>query len=229
MEFYEKLVAIQSDLKAPKDKVNKFSNFKYRSCEGILEAVKPLLAQHALYLNISDEIVQIGDRYYVKAKATIMDGTNAQTAIAWAREEDSKKGMDAAQLTGATSSYARKYALNALFGIDDAKDPDTDEFQKQTRSSKKEKPQDISFGTASEAVPEPKDAYLPFDVCDPEPIELLGLRSLMKQDGITEEQILEAFKGKYSAIENIEPEVITKQLLDKWESFITYIKGGNKT
>ena len=139
MEFFEKLVAIQTDLKAPKDKVNKFSNFKYRSCEGILEAVKPLLAKHALYLNISDDIVQIGDRYYVKAKATITDGTNAQTAIAWAREEDGKKGMDAAQLTGATSSYARKYALNALFGIDDAKDPDTDEFQKQTRSSKKEK------------------------------------------------------------------------------------------
>ena len=229
MEFYEKLVAIQSDLKAPKDKVNKFSNFKYRSCEGILEAVKPLLAMHGLYLNITDEVVQIGDRYYIKAKASITDGKDFQQATAWAREEESKKGMDAAQLTGATSSYARKYALNALFGIDDAKDPDTDEFTRRTQTTKKEKPQDITFGTASEAVPEPKDADLPFDVCDPEPIELLGLRSLMKQDGITEEQILEAFKGKYSAIECIEPEVITKQLLDKWQSFITYIKGGNKS
>ena len=228
MEFFEKLVAIQADLKAPKDKVNKFSNFKYRSCEGILEAVKPLLAKHALYLNISDDIVQIGDRYYVKAKATITDGTNSQTAIAWAREEDGKKGMDAAQLTGATSSYARKYALNALFGIDDAKDPDTDEFQKQTRSSKKEKASDISFGTASA-----EDKDLPFDVGAPEPqgepVELLGLRSLMKQDGITEEQVLDAFKGKYSAIENIEPEVITEMLLDKWESFIKYVKGGKTT
>lgn len=227
MEFFEKLVAIQADLKAPKDKVNKFSNFKYRSCEGILEAVKPLLAQHALYLNISDDIVQIGDRYYVKAKATITDGTNSQTAIAWAREEDGKKGMDAAQLTGATSSYARKYALNALFGIDDAKDPDTDEFQKQTRA-KKEKPSEISFGTANA-----EDKDLPFDVGAPEPqgepIELLGLRSLMKQDGITEEQVLDAFKGKYSAIENIEPEVITEMLLDKWESFIKYVKGGKTT
>ena len=231
MEFYEKLVAIQSDLKAPKDKVNKFSNFKYRSCEGILEAVKPLLAMHGLYLNITDEVVQIGDRYYIKAKASITDGNDFQQATAWAREEDSKKGMDAAQLTGATSSYARKYALNALFGIDDAKDPDTDEYQKQTRATKKEKdrPTDITFGTASAEDMPGTDEPLPFDVGDPEPIELLGLRSLMKQDGITEEQILEAFKGKYSAIENIEPEVITKQLLDKWQSFITYIKGGNKS
>ena len=227
MEFFEKLVAIQADLKAPKDKVNKFSNFKYRSCEGILEAVKPLLAKHALYLNISDDIVQIGDRYYVKAKATITDGTNAQTAIAWAREEDGKKGMDAAQLTGATSSYARKYALNALFGIDDAKDPDTDEFQKQTRSSKKEKASDISFGTASA-----EDKDIPFDVGTPEPqgepVELLGLRSLMKKDGITEEQVLNAFKGKYSGIENVTPEDATK-LMDKWQEFISFAKGGKTT
>lgn len=230
MEFWEKLVAIQTDLKAPKDKFNKFGNFKYRSCEGILEAVKPLLAQHALYLHISDDIVQIGDRYYVKAKATITDGTNAQTAVAWAREEDSKKGMDAAQLTGATSSYARKYALNALFGIDDAKDPDTDEFQKQTRSSKKKEDKDetISFGTASA-----EDSALPFDVggeeTPGEPVELLGLKSLMKKDGITEEQVLNAFKGKYSAIENIEPNVITEMLLDKWESFVKFVnKGGKK-
>ena len=235
MEFFEKLVAIQADLKAPKDKVNKFSNFKYRSCEGILEAVKPLLAQHALYLNISDEIVQIGDRYYVKAKATIMDGTNAQTAIAWAREEDSKKGMDAAQLTGATSSYARKYALNALFGIDDAKDPDTDEFQRQTRSSKKKdnKEETISFGTASAGDMPSTDEPLPFDVggeeTPGEPVELLGLKSLMKKDGITEEQVLNAFKGKYSAIENIEPNVISEMLLDKWESFVKFVNKGGKT
>lgn len=224
MEFFEKLVAIQADLKAPKDKVNKFSNFKYRSCEGILEAVKPLLAQHALYLNISDDIVQIGDRYYVKAKATITDGTNSQTAIAWAREEDGKKGMDAAQLTGATSSYARKYALNALFGIDDAKDPDTDEFQKQTRA-KKEKPSEISFGTANA-----EDKDLPFDVGAvekaKESAELLGLRSLMAKDEVTDEQVLEAFKGKYSAVENITNKDILS-LLDRWQDFINHIKGGN--
>lgn len=229
MEFFEKLVAIQSDLKAPKGQKNTFGGYKYRSCEDILEAVKPLLAREGLVLNITDEIVMVGDRYYVKATATITNGTETQTAIAWAREADSKKGMDPSQVTGATSSYARKYALNGLFCIDDTKDADTDEFTRRTQTAKKEKPQDITFGTASEAVPEPKDADLPFDVCDPEPIELLGLRSLMKQDGITEEQVLEAFKGKYSAIENIEPEVITKQLLDKWESFITYIKGGNKS
>lgn len=232
MEFFEKLVAIQADLKAPKDKVNKFSNFKYRSCEGILEAVKPLLAQHALYLNISDEIVQIGDRYYVKAKATIMDGTNAQTAIAWAREEDSKKGMDAAQLTGATSSYARKYALNALFGIDDTKDPDTDEYAKRTGSAKKkeDKEETISFGTASAGDMPPTDEPLPFDVggeeTPGEPIELLGLKSLMKKDNITEEQVLAVFKGKYSAVENISDKDALS-LLDKWQDFIKHIKGGN--
>ena len=228
MEFFEKLVAIQADLKAPKDKFNKFSNFKYRSCEGILEAVKPLLAQHGLYLNISDEIVQIGDRYYVKAKATITDGTNAQIATAWAREEDSKKGMDAAQLTGATSSYARKYALNALFGIDDAKDPDTDEFQKQTRSSKKKENKDetISFGTASAGDMPSTDEPLPFDVGGTESVEILGLKSLMKQDNVTDEQVLEAFKGKYSAVENITNKDALS-LMDRWSDFIKHIKGGN--
>ena len=227
MEFYEKLVAIQSDLKAPKGQKNTFGGYKYRSCEDILEAVKPLLAREGLVLNITDEIVLVGDRYYVKATATITNGTETQTAIAWAREADSKKGMDPSQVTGATSSYARKYALNGLFCIDDTKDPDTDEFTRRTQTTKKEKPQDITFGTASAEDMPGTDEPLPFDVGDPEPIELLGLRSLMKQDGITEEQILEAFKGKYSAIENIEPEVITKQLLDKWPQFIKFVKEKN--
>ena len=227
MEFFEKLVAIQTDLKAPKGQKNTFGGYKYRSCEDILEAVKPLLAKNGLVLNISDEVLQIGDRIYVKAKATITDGTNFQTSTAYAREAETKKGMDPAQVTGTSSSYARKYALNGLFCIDDTKDPDTDEYTKRT-SGKKEKETDISFGTASA-----EDKDLPFDVGAPEPqgepVELLGLRSLMKQDGITEEQVLNAFKGKYSAIENIEPNVITEMLLDKWESFIKYVKGGKTT
>ncbi|NCI14913.1 recombinase, partial [Cronobacter sakazakii] len=99
------------------------------SCEDILEGVKPLL--DGLFLSISDEIVLIGDRHYVKAVATITDGESSHTATAMAREEESKKGMDAAQVTGATSSYARKYCLNGLFGIDDAKDADTDEHKQQ--------------------------------------------------------------------------------------------------
>ena len=229
MEFYEKLVAIQSDLKAPKGQKNTFGGYRYRSCEDILEAVKPLLARHGLVLNISDEVIEIGGRIYVKAKATITDGQNFQTSTAFAREAETKKGMDPAQVTGTSSSYARKYALNGLFCIDDTKDPDTDEYTKRTKGTKEEKPSDISFGTANA-----EDKDLPFDVGNTEPagepIELQGLRSLMKMDDITEEQILDAFKGRYSAIENIEPEVITEKLLDKWEQFVKFVKqGGNKS
>ena len=234
MEFWEKLVAIQNDLKAPKDKENKFGGFRYRSCEGILEAVKPLLAREGLVLSISDEIIEVTGRVYVKATATITDGTNSQQVTAYAREADTKKGMDPSQVTGASSSYARKYALNGLFCIDDAKDADTDEFQKMAgRSAKKDKDETISFGPASAGDMPTTDEPLPFDVggeeTPGEPIELLGLKSLMKKDGITEEQVLNAFKGKYSAIENIEPNVITEMLLDKWESFVKFVnKGGKK-
>ncbi|ELY2818889.1 ERF family protein [Cronobacter dublinensis] len=128
-EFYTRLAKIQAHLNAPKNQYNSFGKYKYRSCEDILEGVKPLL--DGLFLSISDEIVLIGDRHYVKAVATITDGENSHSATAMAREEESKKGMDAAQVTGATSSYARKYCLNGLFGIDDAKDADTDEHKQQ--------------------------------------------------------------------------------------------------
>lgn len=224
MEFFEKLVAIQTDLKAPKGQKNTFGGYKYRSCEDILEAVKPLLAREGLVLNISDEVLQIGDRIYVKAKATITDGTNFQTSTAYAREAETKKGMDPAQVTGTSSSYARKYALNGLFCIDDTKDPDTDEYTKRT-SGKKEKESEISFGTASA-----EDKDLPFDVGAvekaKESAELLGLRSLMAKDEVTDEQVLEAFKGKYSAVENITNKDILS-LLDRWQDFINHIKGGN--
>ena len=135
--FYERLASIQEHLNAPKNQYNSFGKYKYRSCEDILEGVKPLLK--GLFLSISDEIVLIGDRYYVKATATITDGEIKHTATAMAREEESKKGMDAAQVTGATSSYARKYCLNGLFGIDDAKDADTDEHKQQQNSAPEQK------------------------------------------------------------------------------------------
>nr|DAW89231.1 MAG TPA: ERF superfamily protein [Caudoviricetes sp.] len=131
-EFYARLAAIQENLNAPKNQYNSFGKYKYRSCEDILEGVKPLL--NGLFLSISDEVVLIGDRYYVKATATITDGENSHTATALAREEESKKGMDSAQVTGATSSYARKYCLNGLFGIDDAKDADIPTSLKLTRA-----------------------------------------------------------------------------------------------
>lgn len=116
---------IQHKLKAPKGQYNSFGKYNYRSCEDILEGVKPLLKEHNLALLIDDEIVQIGERYYVKATAKITDGREFVSATAYAREPDTKKGMDESQITGATSSYARKYALNALLCIDDTKDADT--------------------------------------------------------------------------------------------------------
>lgn len=122
---------IQHKLKAPKGQYNSFGKYNYRSCEDILEGVKPLLKEHNLALLIDDEIVQIGERYYVKATAKITDGREIVSATAYAREPDTKKGMDESQITGATSSYARKYALNALLCIDDTKDADTMDSSKK--------------------------------------------------------------------------------------------------
>lgn len=120
------LLAVQSKLSASKGQFNAFGKYHYRSCEDILEAVKPLLTANQLTLTISDEMVMLGERFYVKAtaKVTNTDGESIETT-AYAREEETKKGMDASQLTGSTSSYARKYALNGLFCIDDAKDSDS--------------------------------------------------------------------------------------------------------
>ncbi|MCI7452376.1 MAG: ERF family protein [Prevotella sp.] len=122
----KELITIQSELKAPKTQVNRFGGYKYRKAEDILEAVKPLLAKQKCTLIISDDIVMIGNRIYVKATATIKnDKGECETTTGWAREEETKKGMDGSQITGASSSYARKYALNGLFAIDDNADSDT--------------------------------------------------------------------------------------------------------
>ena len=118
----EILNKIQKELKAPKNQYNAFGKYKYRSCEDILEAVKPLLNNATLIIN--DEMVVIGERYYIKATATLTEADKSISATAYAREPEEKKGMDSAQITGATSSYARKYALNGLFLIDDTKDSD---------------------------------------------------------------------------------------------------------
>lgn len=137
LKFGEKIMAVQQELKAPKGQYNSFGKYKYRSCEDILEAVKPLLNKYQLIMTLNDDIVLVGDRVYVKATATIKDAvTEAQTTnTAWAREDESKKGMDGSQITGTASSYARKYCLNGLFLIDDTKDADTDEYQKQNNGS----------------------------------------------------------------------------------------------
>lgn len=121
----KELAIIQSALNVPKGQFNAFGKYKYRSCEDILAALKPLLKQNDCTLTISDDIMQVGNRFYIKATANLTNSNGEQaTVTAFAREEDSKKGMDASQVTGAASSYARKYALNGLFAIDDTKDAD---------------------------------------------------------------------------------------------------------
>ena len=137
----KELIAIQSELKAPKSQFNKFGGYKYRKAEDILEAVKPLLNKQKCTLTITDDIVMVGNRIYVKATATIKNEKGeCETTNGWAREEETKKGMDGSQITGASSSYARKYALNGLFAIDDNADSDTtndgqhQEAQQQTQT-----------------------------------------------------------------------------------------------
>ena len=127
------LQAIQSELVAPKGQYNSFGKYNYRSAEDILEALKPILKKHNAAITLSDEIVYIEGRYYVEASVTLFAEGEAIGAKASAREEETKKGMDGSQITGTASSYARKYALNGLFAIDDNKDPDTDEYANQTR------------------------------------------------------------------------------------------------
>lgn len=135
----KKLMDVQKKLKAPKGQFNKFGGYHYRSCEDILEAAKPLCVEAGLLLTVSDEVVMIGERYYVKATAKVADDTNEFSVTAYAREEETKKGMDGSQITGTASSYARKYALNGLFCIDDTKDADTNEYAEKTKGSE-EKP-----------------------------------------------------------------------------------------
>ena len=126
MNVYEKLIAIQSELKAPKSQYNSFGKYAYSHCEDILEALKPLLKEHKSTIYIADEIVTVLERFYIKATVTFIDAETGEKIIntAYAREEECKKGMDGSQVTGASSSYARKYALNGMFAIDDTKDSD---------------------------------------------------------------------------------------------------------
>lgn len=136
--FYEKLSLIQSNLEAIKGRWNKFGEYNYRSAEDILAALKPFLKEHSLFINLQDEIVLVGERYYIRATATLSDGAATQSSSAFAREPLDKKGMDASQITGSASSYARKYALSGLLGLDDEEDADA------TNSEGKETPKTTS-------------------------------------------------------------------------------------
>ena len=151
MNIYEKLLSVQNMLKAPKSQYNAFGKYNYRNCEDILEAVKPLCKEVKALVFLSDELVLIGERYYVQARATFVDveSTEKLCAVAFAREEETKKGMDGSQVTGASSSYARKYALNGLFDIDDTKDSDTtnthgkeESFQQAQPKAKEQTPRE---------------------------------------------------------------------------------------
>lgn len=137
----QKLIEIQAELKAPKSQFNKFGGYNYRNCEDILEAVKPLCAKHEIVPLLSDEIVMIGDRFYIKATAKVTDGKDEIATTAFARESKDKKGMDESQITGSASSYARKYALNGLFCIDDTKDADFMDNSQNSKSQQQPKPQ----------------------------------------------------------------------------------------
>ena len=136
-KIYSELSRIQQELKAPKNLYNNFGKYKYRNAEGILEAVKPVLNGYALIIN--DEPVLVGDRFYIKATVTLTDGEESVSAVAYAREDAEKRGMDGCQLTGACSSYARKYALNALLMIDDSKDSDDDSLSPKNPANQSEK------------------------------------------------------------------------------------------
>ena len=161
MTIYEKLLSIQNELKVPKNQRNNFGNYNFRSCEDILEEVKPICQKNNVVITVSDEIKQIGERYYVEATASLIDIETSEKIVnkASAREEDSKKGMDASQVTGASSSYARKYALNGLLAIDDNKDADTDEFAKQQQNKGTNKPITKKESIKTISVPQQKRLF----------------------------------------------------------------------
>lgn len=180
--IYAALMAVQSELKAPKGQENTFGKYRYRSAEDILEAVKPLLKTNGLYLRISDTVELIGDRYYVKATVTAVDIATgaAESATAYAREQSEKKGMDAAQVTGATSSYARKYALNALFGIDDTKDADTDEYARTEQSGANQGQSKIPAQAVAQEAPQQDEMH----------VARQELSAEMKRIGATKEEVV---------------------------------------
>lgn len=195
MTLKEKLMNIQAELKAPKNLKNTFGGYNYRNAESILEALKPLLVKYKATVTITDTIEVIGDRIYVKATATFHETEESPEKLqpysylaveAYAREADSKKGMDDAQVTGATSSYARKYALNGLFLLDDTKDVDSEEYQAQaSRATAKEKPKPKQSKPA-EAKQEPAEVIPLTEE------ELLFLSSRYKGDNLT--KLLDYYK-----------------------------------
>lgn len=181
MTIYEKLSAVQQELKAPKNRRNTFGKYNYRSCEDILEAVKPILAKHKATILITDDISEVGGKVYIQATVRFVDleeRGDMITVNAFARESVDKKGMDDAQITGTSSSYARKYALNGLFLIDDVKDPDSDEYKEETDQKNKV------------SAKKPKDSVLD-EYVNAGQLETLNM--LLKKAEITEDKFREIY------------------------------------
>ena len=206
----KKLIKIQSELKAPKGQYNSFGKYKYRSCEDILEAVKPLVNREGLLLTLSDAIEQIGNRFYVKATIKVTDGTQTIESTAYAREEDSKKGMDGSQITGTASSYARKYALNGLFCIDDTKDADTYENHTETEAR------------GRQAVPKKQQAVPPAgDVKEQQKKKiLLEIADEAKKNGIGGQEISLIISYKFG--KSSSKELLLSECCDLKENWIKY-------
>lgn len=198
-----KLMHIQEELKAPKNLFNKFGNYYYRNAESIQEALKPLEVKYGVMTMLSDSIEVVGDRIYVKATATLADTESSDTLTVWAyaREAETKKGMDDAQVTGATSSYARKYALNGLFLLDDTKDVDSEEYQAQSK-------QEANKATSKKA--EPKKAE-PKALSDK---EMTFLKQRYTGDNLA--KLLDFYK--IEKLDDIDPEVarnLIKQIVER--------------
>jgi len=205
MGLYAKLATIQQELNVPKNQWNDYGNYKYRSCEDILEGLKPLLKKVNAAIRISDEIVQIGERYYVKATATLVDLEDESkiTNTAYAREDLTKKGMDASQITGSTSSYARKYALNGLFCIDDVKDSDSNDNQGDEQQKAEEQQKQIAVQKISD-------------------VKVKALISRCESDGVDTKNILKLYKVNSLAELT---ELQFKNINDYWQKIKEY-QGG---
>ena len=204
-EIYKKLSEIQKELKAPKNLYNSFGKYSYRNAEGILEAVKPML--NGLALIINDEPVLIGNRFYIKATVTLTDGDESVSAVAYAREDEQKKGMDGCQITGACSSYARKYALNALLMIDDAKDSDDDSLSPKNPKNK-EKDED-------KELPPPESDSKPFT-----PPKQTGNVKMEKVDKAPEIQKTDAQKYVAEALKKMQIDFGIKDGNEMMKKFI---------
>lgn len=206
MSVYEKLLDIQNELKAPKSQYNKFGNYNYRNCEDILEAVKPICKKHKAVVFLSDKLVMNGERHYIEATATFVDVETNETieVTAYAREEESKKGMDGSQVTGASSSYARKYALNGLFDVDDTKDSDTtNQGDNQTNNGNQKK-------TTNKAKQE-QDVFLEINK---------AISAYSKQSGMTTKDVVEYIEKQIGEkLDKSLPKAKLKEVLETIKSW----------